>query len=66
MLSVQSEYDSVVLECAGNLMGPLAAVVGGDVILPSLPSLIPPLIDRLVRHIEYLISPSCVCVCVLL
>lgn len=38
----------MVVECAGNLMGPLAAVVGGDAMLPSLPSLLSPLLDRLV------------------
>ena len=38
----------MVVECAGSLMGPLAAVVGGDVMLPSLPPLISPLMDRLV------------------
>ena len=54
----QSEYDSVVVECAGNLIGPLAAVVGGDAILPSLPSLLSPLIDRLVGpHLSLHLSP---------
>ena len=56
----QSEYDSIVLECAGNLLGPLAAVVGGDVLLPSLPSLLSPLIDRLVSPPP---PPSCPLVC---
>ena len=46
--ALQSEYDSVVLECAGGVVGPLAAVAGGEAILPSLSQLLSPLIDRLV------------------
>ena len=40
----------MVVECAGSVMGPLAAVVGGDAMLGSLPALLSPLIDRLVGH----------------
>ena len=50
LLPPQSEYDSVVVECAGSVMGPLAAVVGGDAMLGSLPALLSPLIDRLVGY----------------
>ena len=40
----------MVLECAGSVVGPFAVVAGGEAVLPSLPLLLSPLIDRLVSH----------------
>ncbi|KAL5466681.1 hypothetical protein EMCRGX_G030825 [Ephydatia muelleri] len=42
-----AEYDSVLVECAGCVIGPLAAVAGGEVFLPFLRSLLPQLLRRL-------------------
>ena len=42
----------MVLECAGSVVGPFAVVAGGEAVLPSLPQLLSPLIDRLVSKRE--------------
>ncbi len=46
-----SEYDSVLVECGGCVLGPLAAAVGGAVFLPHLPSVLPQLVTKLVSTI---------------
>ena len=44
----KAEYDSMVLECAGSLIAPIASVIGGEAFLPWLGPLLPSLIGRLV------------------
>ena len=46
-----AEYDSVLVECAGCVIGPLASVAGGEVFLPFFRSLLPQLLRRLVSSI---------------
>lgn len=52
-----AEYDSVLVECAGCVIGPLAAVAGGETFLPFFRSLLPQLLRRLVSvllmHVKY-------------
>jgi len=48
LLYLKAEYDSMVLECAGSVIAPIASVVGGEVFLPWLGPLLPSIIGRLV------------------
>ncbi len=43
-----SEYDSVLVECGGSVLGPLAGAVGGGVFLIHLPEVLPQLLTKLV------------------
>lgn len=43
-----AEYDGLLLECAGSVLGPLAGVVGGATILPRLVKIIQLLQNKLV------------------
>ena len=43
-----SEYDGLLIECAGSVLGPLASVVGGATILPHLVKIIELLQHKLV------------------
>lgn len=47
-ITPKAEYDSMVLECAGSLIAPIASVIGGEAFLPWLGPLLPSLIGRLV------------------
>ena len=48
-----AEYDGLLLECAGSVLGPLAGVVGGATILPRLVNIIQLLQNKLVRNTMY-------------
>ena len=43
-----AEYDSMLVECAGSILGPLASVVGGEVFLKQFEALLPKLLAQLV------------------
>ena len=43
-----AEYDTVLVECAGSILGPLAGVVGGDRFLKKFEQLLPKLLSKLV------------------
>ncbi len=47
-----SEYDSVLVECGGSVLGPLAGAVGGGVFLIHLPEVLPQLLTKLVSTAE--------------
>ena len=47
-----AEYDGLLLECAGSVLGPLTSVVGGATILPRLVKIIQLLQNKLVRNTE--------------
>lgn len=43
-----AEYDSMLIECAGSILGPLAGVVGGEVFLKQFQPLLPKMLAKLV------------------
>ena len=47
-----SEYDSVLVECGGSVLGPLAGAVGGVAFLPHLKEVLPKLVEKLVRELS--------------
>lgn len=54
-----AEYDSFLQESAGTILGPVAALMGGDLFLPRAESLLPRLFKKLVRR-QLLSLASCV------
>ena len=50
VISSQAEYDGMLVEYAGSIIGPLASVVGGEAFFPWLQFLIPPLMTKLVSN----------------
>lgn len=49
-ISLQAEYDGMLVEYAGSVISPLASVVGGETFFPWLQCLIPPLMTKLVSN----------------
>ena len=47
---MKAEFDSVVVECAGSVIGPLAAIVGGERFAPFLEQLKTLLLNKLVSE----------------
>ena len=43
-----AEYDTVLVECAGSILGPLAGVAGGERFLKNFEELLPKLLNKLV------------------
>lgn len=43
-----AEYDSMLIECAGSILGPLASVAGGEMFLKQFEPLLPKLLAKLV------------------
>lgn len=47
-----AELDVMVLECAGSVLGPFVAVVGGAVIIPHLQAIVQLLLGKLVSELR--------------
>lgn len=52
-----AEYDSLLLESAGTILGPIAALVTGDLFIPKVQPILPKLFRKLVRK-EHTNSPG--------